>query len=98
MWFRTLATVGELLWYYCSPVCGLRIWQVWDLILSCLCLSYRLAVASSLSLDVGYLFLVDSSVLLSIVVQQLVVILVLSQEEMSALLLLHHLEPPLIAF
>ena len=42
-------------------------------------------MASSLSLDMGYLFffLVDSSVLLSMVVQ-LVDILVLSQEEMSA--------------
>ena len=58
--------------------------QVWDLILSWLCPSYCLAVAFSLSLDVGYLFLVGSSILLSMVVQQLVAILVLSQEEMSA--------------
>ena len=41
----------------------------WDLILSWLCPSYHLAVASSLSMDVGYLFLVGSSVLLSMVVQ-----------------------------
>ena len=39
--------------------------------------------AFSLSLDVGYLFLVGSSILLLMVVQQLVVILVLWQE-MSA--------------
>ena len=40
-------------------------------------------VASSLSLDVGFLFLVGSSVLLSMVVQHLFVILVFSQEEIS---------------
>ena len=45
-----------------------------------------------LSLEVGYLFLMGSSILLSMVVQQLVVILVLSQEEMSACPLLCHLE------
>ena len=32
--FRTFTTVGELLWYYCSPVCGSPSWWVWDLILS----------------------------------------------------------------
>ena len=41
-------------------------------------------MASSLSLDVGYLFLVGSSIGLLMVVQQLVAILVLSQKEMSA--------------
>ena len=40
-------------------------------------------MASSLSLDVGYLFLVCSRVFLSMVVQQLVAILVLLQEEMT---------------
>ena len=39
---------------------------------------------TSLSLDVGYLFLVSSGVLLSMSVQQLVAILVLLQEEMGA--------------
>ena len=39
---------------------------------------------SSLSLDMGYLFLMGSSILLLMVVQQLVVILVLLQEQMSA--------------
>ena len=56
---------------------------VWDLILSWLCPSYCLTVASSLSLDVEYHFLVGSGILLAMVVQQLV-ILVFSQEEMSA--------------
>ena len=37
-------------------------------------------MASSLSLDVGYLVVVDSSVCLSVVVQQVVAISVLSQE------------------
>ena len=39
---------------------------------------------SPLPLDVGYLFLVGSNILLLMVVQQLVVILVFSQEKMSA--------------
>ena len=33
MGFRTFTTVGELLWYYFSPVCGSPTWQVWGLIL-----------------------------------------------------------------
>ena len=45
-----------------------------------------------LSLEVGYLFLMGSSILLSMVVQQLVVILVLSQEEISTCPLLCHFE------
>ena len=49
-------------------------------------------VASSLSLDMEYLFLVGSSGLLSMAVQQLVAILVLLQEEMSSHPLLCHLE------
>ena len=63
----TFTTVGELLWYYCSPACGSPTHWIWDLILLWLCPFYHLTVASSLSL----------------VVQQLVVILVLLQEEMS---------------
>ena len=54
-------------------VCGLLIQQVWDLILSLVCPSYHLTVASSLSLGMGYLFLVGSSVLLLMAVQPLVV-------------------------
>ena len=83
MAFRIFTTVQELLWYYCSLVCGSLTWQVWDLILSWMIPSYHPAVAS-LSLDVGYLFLVGSSILLSMVVQQLVVIVMLSQEVMGA--------------
>ena len=45
--------------------------------------SCHLTVASPLSLDVGCLFLMGFSILLSMAVQQLVVILVHSQEEMS---------------
>ena len=50
----------------------------------CLCHSYHFVAASSLSLVVGYLFLVGSSVLFSVVVQQLVEILVFWQKKMSA--------------
>ena len=81
--FSTFTTVKERLWYYCSPVCRSPTWWVWDLILSWLCPSYHLAVAS-LPLDMEYIFLIGSNILLSMVVQQLVVILVLSQDEMSA--------------
>ena len=87
MQFRTFTTVGELLWYYCLWVTYL---MVWDLILSWLHPSCSLVVASSLSLDIEYLFLVGSSVLLLMVVQQLVAILVLLKEEMST----HHSTPP----
>ena len=60
MGFWTFTTVGELLWHYCSLVCGLHTLQLWDLTLLWLC-PYCLAVASSLSLDVEYLFMVGSS-------------------------------------
>ena len=82
MAFQIFTIVQELLWYYCSLVCGSLTWQVWDLILSWLIPSYHPAMAS-LSLDVGYLFLVGSSILLLMVVQQLVVIVMLSQEVMG---------------
>ena len=63
----------------------------------------HLTAAASLSLDVGYLFLAGSSILLSMVVQQLVGILVLLQKGMSACpstLPLPHLEmePLLVIF
>ena len=48
------------------------------------CSSYCLAGASPLPLDVGYLFLVGSNILLSMVVQQCVVILEFLQETMRA--------------
>ena len=82
MGLRT-SPVGELLSCYYSPICGSPTWQVWDFILLWLCPSYHLVMASSLSLDIGYLFLVGSSVLMSMIVQQMVAILVLSQEEIS---------------
>ena len=46
--------------------------------------SYQSVGASSLPLDMGYVFLVRSNILLSMVVQQEVAILEFSQEEMSA--------------
>ena len=54
--FRTFTIVWELLWYCYSPVCGSPTWWVWDFILSILHSSYLLIAASSLTLDVGYLF------------------------------------------
>ena len=78
MELRTFTTVGELFWYYGSPVCGSLTWRVWGLTLSWLCPSCRLAVASSVSLDMRYLFFwIGSIILLSVVIQQLVVILLL---------------------
>ena len=77
---QNLHTVRKLLWYYCSPVCGSPTQLVWDLILLWFCPSYHLGAASSLSLDVGYRFLVGSGILLSMRVQWLLVILVLLQE------------------
>ena len=84
-WGSKLTIMWELLWYYCSPLCGSPTWQVWDLIWSWLHPSYHLT-RNSLFLDMGYLLLVSSSILLLMVVQPLVAILVLSSlvEEMSA--------------
>ena len=53
---RTFTPVGGLLWHKCSPVCESPTQHLRDLILLWLCPSYRLIVASPLSLDVGYLF------------------------------------------
>lgn len=61
--FKTLTPVGELLWYYYSPVCGTASQEIWDLIISWMCLSYNLVVISSLSLEVEYLFLVSSNII-----------------------------------
>ena len=47
------------------------------------CPSYHLAGAFPLPLDMGYIFLVGSNILLSMVVQQQVVTLEFSQEKMS---------------
>ena len=70
---QNLHNNARLLWYYCSPVCGSPTQWVWNLNLLWLFPSYCLAIAYSLSLDMGYLFLVGSSILLSMDVQQLVV-------------------------
>ena len=43
--FRTFTTVGKLLWYYCSPVCGSLTQCIWALILSWLYPSYHLPAA-----------------------------------------------------
>ena len=53
---RIFKKVGELPWYHCSPDCRSPTWWVWDLILLCLRSPYHLVVASSLSLDMEYLF------------------------------------------
>ena len=148
---RTFATVQELLWYNCSPVCGLfaqwlcggahilclpgllqpkplslqqatadlclcrrhsdiqrqvwlsLLWGPWVLVHTRFCLSplsvsgmygvwfqmqfprsYHLC-SSPLPLDMGYLFLVGSNILLLMVVQQLLAVLEFSQEKMRAL-------------
>ena len=47
---------SQLLWYYCSPVCGPPTQWVRGLILLWLCPSYHLVIASSLSLDIGLSF------------------------------------------
>ena len=53
-----------------------------------------LSCCSFLSLDMGYLFLVGSSILLSMVILQLIVTLMLLQEEINAnSFLLYHVEP-----
>ena len=92
MWLRTFARVGELLWHYCSTVCGSPNQQEGDLILAWLHLSYCLVVASSLSLDMGNLSLVSSNLLLSMGVQQLVAISCSHRRRWSHILLLHHLQ------
>ena len=81
---RTFTVVQEHFWYYCSPVDESSNQWVQDSNFSCLCHSYHFVAASPLSLVVGYLFLVGSSIFLFMVVQQLVAILVLWQEKMSA--------------
>jgi len=83
MGFRTFTTVGKFLWYSYSPVCGSPTGRFWIWFDRDCAPSYCHAAASSFSLDVEYIFLVGSSLLLSMVVQQLVVILLVSQEEMS---------------
>ena len=92
MGFRTFTTVGELLWLWCSPVCchhpvGMGFVFMMIVLLLPPCMAF------SLSLDMGYLFFVGSSIFLLMVVQKLVAVLILSQEEIEHILLLHPLEP-----
>ena len=61
-----------------------HLWWVWDLILNMTSPLLPYSWAFPLPLDVGYLFLVGSNILLLTVVQQKVLILVFSQEKMSA--------------
>ena len=60
-----------------------HLWQVWGLILSAISPLLPFCWGSPLPLDMGYLFLVGSNILLPMVVQQWVVILELSQEMMN---------------
>ena len=57
MGLKTLTPVEEPLRYNYFRVCGSPTWRVWGLIILRKCPSYHLVVASSLSLDVEYLFL-----------------------------------------
>ena len=83
MELRTFTRVRELLWDSFSPVCGSPMYWVWDLIFIVIAPPNHLIVASPLSLDIGYLFLVGSGIFLSMVTQSLVVILVFSKKEMN---------------
>ena len=62
MRLKTFSPVGEFLWYIYFPFCESPTRPLWDLTLLQLCPSYHLIVAPFLSLDVGYLFLVGSSI------------------------------------
>ena len=79
MGLRTFTTLGEVLWYYCPPVCGSPTPGVWDLILLWL---YPL-----LPSHCGFSFvfgcgtsLVSSSILPLVVIQQQIAVSGLSQE------------------
>ena len=53
---RILTPMGESLWYNYFPVCGSPTSWLWQFIVLCMCHIYHLVVASSLSLEVEYLF------------------------------------------
>ena len=57
MCLKTITSVGELLHYNYYPVCGSPTQWILDLIISQMHPSYHLNVASCLSLDVEYHFL-----------------------------------------
>ena len=65
------------------------LWRVWDLALNMILPLLPSCWGFSFALDVEYLLLVGSNILLLMVVQQWVVILDFSWEKMSACLLLH---------
>ena len=56
---RTFSKCEKFIWYYCSPVCVSYTGWVGNLTLSWLHPSYHLIVAAPLTLDLGYLFLVE---------------------------------------
>ena len=102
----SLTSLGEPLWYNYFLVCELPTWWVWDLTVWQKHPSYHLVVASSLSLDVEYLFSWLQSFLM-MAIQQLVVILSFLWEEVRSnpfcyfcekrwdqILLLQHLVSP----
>ena len=78
--------MGELLWYHWSPLLVTHLAGKGFYFIVTMPLSHmpRMSHCGFLSLDMGYLFLEGSSILLLITFQQLVVILELSQEEMRA--------------
>ena len=75
--------MGELLWYYCSLVCGSPTRQVWYLIFIMTAPLLLSHCGFFFVFGCGISFLVGSNILLLMVVQQLISVLVLSQEEMS---------------
>ena len=66
--FRTSTAVGELLWYYCFPVCGSPTQRVWDVIFIMTVPLPTSHCSFFLSLDMGHLFWGSSSTLLSMAV------------------------------
>ena len=61
MGLRTFPPVGDPLWYNYFPVCRSPTWHVGDLILSWLCSLLASHCGFFLSLDVGYLRLMEAS-------------------------------------
>ena len=78
------ASVGSL-----HPEASDHLWRVWGLIINVILPLILSCWGISLPLDVGYLFLVGSSIMLSMVVQQQVVILEFLQKMNTGPLLQH---------
>ena len=87
--FRTFTTVGELLWYYYSPVSESPTWWVWNLILSWLHPSYHLAAACLWAQDIFFRWVPVTSCQCCSTARCSFGV---SQEEMNTILLLCHLE------